>query len=172
MKPLLCLAVLLVPTFAIGNDCRVVQRQRVVRYTYPVVYPYTYSVGAAIQEQAVAERIAQRVEQLLAEREELGRRRRRDQPQEPPVTEPQEPAEPDSPVQALFDARCLKCHQGPEAEAGLDLSDARMLTRCEARSVYYETNLGHMPKKADPLTDAEMLLITEWIENRKPNEGE
>lgn len=130
--------------WAAEAGCRhvqVVQQQAVVAYQ-PVTQPYYWAVGANLQEDAAAQRIAAKVLQLLQ-----GQAQQLATPQTMPLTI----------APSLASTKCASCHGGTNAKAtaALNLSDLANLD-CETKlKMIRETVTGRMPKGA-PLTAQEL----------------
>lgn len=141
MKKFLCLFLAIgfalppLPGATAQAGCRhvkVQQVQAVVQYA-PVVQPYYWSVGQNLQEDAAAQRIANKVMALLAAQpQQLAAPQCPDgtcqtpQPQTLPLT-----AEPDR--WALVRSSCVACHESnQDAKDALDMSDLDALS-CEQK---------------------------------------
>jgi mono/diheme cytochrome c family protein len=126
----------------------------VLEQVYPATY---YSVGAALQEEAIAERIAQRVLVILSENSGggiasgIGGTAAATDGRQDAIAA----AAPDSLVQA----RCAKCHASADHPSGLSLADVEALT-CEQRlSAIRAVLSGKMPKGGATLSPDEAGLI-------------
>lgn len=104
--------------------------QPTVLQAFGAYNPYHYAVGGHLQEEAVAEKIAQKV---LAKIQAAGVRAQ-EQPQ---------------PVNELLLTKCAKCHNGNDKKGGLDITaELDCETKLEAirRVVLDPSKEGHMPK--------------------------
>lgn len=154
---LLTLAVLLFggnKVFGGNKSCAVQLRHHAVALQPVIalnqVYPPSYySVGAAIQEEAIAERVASLVLQKLATA----------QPAEQPEGPQPIPGEHAQLNQSAVNASCVKCHGGDNPKAGIDLSNLADLD-CETRLQAIRAVLNQsMPKggELDPATIGDVL---------------
>jgi mono/diheme cytochrome c family protein len=137
-----------------------VQRIQASYYQQPVylqqVYaPYYYAVGQNIREEAVAERIARKVEQKLSQR-----------------VKALETPKPDHPGKAMLVQQCAKCHVSgskavTEKEAPVFFSDAatlKDLSDAQKKKIDDAVKDGHMPPApAEPLSDADYLAIHNFL---------
>jgi mono/diheme cytochrome c family protein len=137
-----------------------VQQVRSYSYQQPVylqqVYaPYYYAVGSQIREEAVAERIARKVEAKLSSK-----------------IKALETAKPDHPGKVLLTQHCAKCHQPgtkavTEKEAPVFFSDAQTLKElsdAQRKKIDEAVHDGHMPPApAEPLSDADYLAIRTFL---------
>ena len=144
MKRLFLLAAIVgIPLTAMGGHCPKVRRVVAVQaYVQPQHY---FQAGQALQEDALAERIAARV---LAKLEASAST----------TAQPQQQA-----VGSLIVANCAKCHSGADAKGGIDLSGE--LT-CEVRlhaiwQVMHNDPARRMPKGKDLDPETLGLLIQE-----------
>lgn len=153
-----------------GGHCAVQLRHHHAVALQPVialnqVYPPSYySVGAAIQEEAIAERVASLVLSKLAEM-------------------PAEPAEPGAPEpipgehaqlnQSAVNASCVKCHGGDKPKAGIDLSNLADLD-CETRLAAIRAVLNQTMPKGAQLDPAEVGDVLTELAGEDPasTEGE
>ncbi len=78
-----------------------------------------------------------------------------------------------SSIKQIFEARCIKCHSGPRAAGGIDLTtyenaskvvDFRLLC-----VINWEDNCNRMPPLGGQLTELQRNLIECWLENGKKN---
>lgn len=183
------LAVLLLPTLCAG-DCReavlahqprVVQRvvvdhghayahhARVERVLAVQAYP-VYQVGYELRQEAVIEKALERLVEKLEAREaqraahvpchDCGN------PHAPaPRPEPRHATPSDGIPEALatiFQQKCVRCHAGASAAAGLDLTDVAVVVErhCDIFKAVYS---GSMPKGGEPLSDAEVEVVLDWF---------
>jgi cytochrome c553 len=125
--------------------------------------PYVYGVGQNYREEAVAERIARKVEAKLTKRFEQLRT---------PV---------EHPAVNLLVQHCAGCHKpGTKAvvedDAPVFFSDASVLKPLnDAQKKKFEKSirLGTMPKNGEPLSDADDVTIRNYLfPNGLPEEGE
>ena len=84
----------------------------------------------------------------------------------------------DSEIQPIFNSRCINCHSGSDAEEGLNLSSYNnvmnggdsgdvVIPYDHANSLLWQyINSGFMPPGTNDLTDSQVDLIAQWI-----NEG-
>lgn len=111
-----------------GHNACAVQLQHHAVYAQPVVAlnqvypPAYYSVGAAIQEDAIAERVAAKVLERLSGAK---------MPAEPGAPEPI-PGEHAQLNQSAVGQSCVKCHSGEKPKAGIDFTVVASLD-CETR---------------------------------------
>lgn len=153
-------------------DCRrarvCVQKVAVVHHQKQFIAPvypvsYGYQVGAAIREEAIAERAArlalEKFAAALAEQQGL-----------PGVgAPPDEKASKLAEVQAVFTSRCARCHSGAEPKGGLDLTDITKLSDLQAHKAEILARKGLMPPPDNggaPIPDEEAALLEEWVLSR------
>lgn len=142
---------------------RAVVKQRVVSYAYaqPVyqavayqqayVSPYNYAIGSDLVLEALAEKLAQRIEQKLVERQ-------------------RESAPPQQ--QSIVSAACAKCHTPQsravvEGEAPVFFNELGQLTATPEQRASMKTaaKLGSMPPPpAQPLSDDDYLAVKVELE--------
>ncbi|MFO0895782.1 MAG: DUF1549 domain-containing protein, partial [Pirellulales bacterium] len=82
-----------------------------------------------------------------------------------------------APVEAIFEAKCLRCHQGAEPKGGLSLETAELARAGGDSGPAFEPQQAdasllvemisgdspQMPAQADPLTPAEVAAVKAWI---------
>ncbi|MCH8199460.1 MAG: hypothetical protein IIA54_05265 [Chloroflexi bacterium] len=95
------------------------RRVRVRRLAF--VQPF-YQVGSALREEAIAQRAAERALEAFTQRLKTGLAETASTPNVATNTQ----------VGAVFRKDCLRCHSGPGAERGLDLSDPAALSETPA----------------------------------------
>lgn len=148
-----------------GHNACAVQLNHHAVYAQPVVAlqqiypPAYYSVGAAIQEDAIAERVAAKVMERLAKAGE--------QPAEPGAPEPI-PGEHAAITQSAVTQSCAKCHSGTNPKAGLNLTDPAALD-CETRLKAIRAVLSQsMPKGATLTPEAVGQVLGELAGEEPP----
>ena len=79
-------------------------------------------------------------------------------------------------IQPIFDARCISCHSGSDAEEGLNLSSYNnvmnggdsgdvIIPYDHANSLLWQyVNSGYMPPGTNDLTNTQVDLIAQWID--------
>lgn len=156
------------------SDCRrqricvphkvaVVHKQQFI--AAPVVaYPTYYQVGAAVREEAIAERAAARALELftaaLAKQGGL-----------PGVGAPPDSARDtlNTKVQGIFAAHCIRCHAGAEPKGGLDLTNFAAIDDLTAHKIEIKARKGLMPPPDNggtPIPDEDAATLEEWILSR------
>lgn len=63
---------------------------------------------------------------------------------------------------ALVNARCIKCHQGPDPGGGLSLENLDAVPKGQRWTSHGLVNAGEMPKGGQPISDDEVKLFVEW----------
>lgn len=154
----------------------------------PIIPQTYYQVGYGVREEASEERIAQRVVQMMSQYVQQSQRQQSptqqfSQPQagctacackvpgaqQPSVPAPQpelppQPAqgnEKDAKVQELFRQNCVQCHDGSKPER-IDLREA-VAVRAKACMIFKSVYTGKMPKGRNPLSDAEVGVLLDWM---------
>jgi mono/diheme cytochrome c family protein len=128
------------------------------------VYPPSYySVGAAIQEEAIAERVASLVLSKLAAMPA-------GQPAEPGAPEPI-PGEHAQLHQSAVNASCVKCHSGDSPKAGIDLTNLSDLD-CETRLAAIRAVLNQSMPKGGQLDPAEVGDVLTELAGEDPASAE
>jgi cytochrome c553 len=141
-----------------------VQRQVVVKQNYgyygkqvylqQIQAPYYYSVGAVVREEAIAEKIARRVEAKLTQRLKV---------LEQPKLE--------HPGVAMLTSKCATCHS-PGTKAVVEkkapeffAADGALkeLNEKQRNAIDSAVNEGRMPPTGEPLADGEYITIRDYL---------
>lgn len=187
MKTLVSLAVLVVAPLLAGHhaeagSCFVRQRAVALGTVVPLVTAhdrYYYSVGASVREEALAQRTADRVLELLEAR--LAAQGGRDVAARGDAVAArglQGPRGTDAPqingVQEILHTRCAKCHGGGQAAGGIRFWDEagalhKLPRHTLLERVTAEDASLRMPKGGDPLSAEELDVLRQW-EQDKPRD--
>lgn len=151
-----------------GHNACAVQLQHHAVYAQPLVAlnqvypPAYYSVGAAIQEDAIAERVAAKVLERLAG-----------------AKMPAEPAQPGAPEpipgehaqlnQSAVGQSCVKCHSGEKPKAGIDLTGD---LDCETRLKAIRAVLNQSMPKGATLTPEQVGEVLSDLAGEEPPQPE
>lgn len=76
------------------------------------------------------------------------------------------PAVSDAPAQAVVNANCTRCHQGPGSEGGdKDFRDLSKLDELTRHRIELRARVGEMPPKGkgNPVSDADAQVLQQWI---------
>jgi mono/diheme cytochrome c family protein len=121
-------------------------------------YQYKYYVGQGLRDQAIVEKTADRVLQLLQDRLELNA---------PPAASPAASTSGSKleVMQEIATRSCVRCHN-PAKEDRLDLSDVSRLSELQALEAMRRVYSGNMPQGGPPLSDKEVAAfvdaVVEW----------